>query len=178
MRFSFLKNALISFFAILIFVVGAVAQTGNSSLRGTVLDAKGASVPDAAITITNSSLGITLTTKTDKDGGYQFLEVRPGTYVLTVTASGFASYRQTGLQLRVSTPTTNDVQMQVASVATSIEVVTSGQTINTTDATLGSAFGTNLLQALPAEGRDPYGILSSQPGVVCSPRCAREHITS
>ena len=72
MRLSFLKNVLISFFAILIFVVGAVAQTGNSSLRGTVLDAKGASVPDAAITITNSSLGITLTTKTDKDGGYQF----------------------------------------------------------------------------------------------------------
>ena len=53
MRFSFLKNALISLFAILVLVAGAVAQTGNSSLRGTVLDPKGSSVPDATITLAN-----------------------------------------------------------------------------------------------------------------------------
>ena len=29
MRFSFLKNAMISFFAILVFVMGAAAQTGK-----------------------------------------------------------------------------------------------------------------------------------------------------
>ena len=166
MRFSFLKNAMISFFAILVFVVGAVAQTGNTSLRGTIADPNGASVPDAVVTITNPDVGISLTAKTDKEGGYQFLEVRPGTYVLTVSAKGFANYKQTGLQLLVATPTTNDVKMLLASVATTVEVVTTSQAINTTDATIGNAFGSTILQALPAEGRDPYGILSAQPGVV------------
>ncbi len=57
MRFSFLKNAMISFFAILVFVVGAVAQTGNTSLRGTIADPNGASVPDAVVKITNPDVG-------------------------------------------------------------------------------------------------------------------------
>jgi len=166
MRFSFLKNAMISFFAILVFVMGAAAQTGNSSVRGTVLDPKGASVADATITITDAEQGITLSTKSDKDGAYQFLEVRPGTYVLTVSAAGFANYKQTGLVLLVATPTTNDIKMQLAGVATTVEVVTASQTINTTDATIGNAFNQTQISALPFEGRDPTAILSLQPGVV------------
>jgi hypothetical protein len=165
MRISFLKNALLSFFTILVFVVGAVAQTGNGSVRGTVLDPKGASVAEAAIKITNAELGITLSTKSDKDGAYQFVEVRPGTYVMTVSAAGFANYRQTGLVLLVATPTTNDVKMQLAGVATTVEVVTGTQTINTQDATIGNAFNQTQIAALPFEGRDPVGILSLQPGV-------------
>jgi len=166
MHFSISKKVLFAIPAILALAATIVAQTGNSSLRGTVLDPNGASVPDASVTIANPDVGISLNTKTDKDGGYQFLEVRPGTYVLTVSAKGFANYKQTGLQLLVATPTTNDVKMQLASVATTVEVVTTTQAINTQDATIGNAVGATLLQALPAEGRDPYGILSSQPGVV------------
>src|SRR5216683_3188794 len=144
----------------------ALGQTGNTSLRGTVTDPNGASVPDARVTLAAAAIGVTLETKTDKNGAYQFVEVRPTTYLLTVTAPGFATYKQSGLELLVSTPATNDVKMQLATVATTVEVTTSTQTINTTDATIGNAFNSALIQALPAEGRDPYGILSSQPGVV------------
>src|SRR5215470_11825160 len=106
MHFSISKKVLFAIPAILALAATIVAQTGNSSLRGAVLDPNGASVPDASVTIANPDVGISLNTKTDKDGGYQFLEVRPGTYVLTVSAKGFANYKQTGLQLLVATPTT------------------------------------------------------------------------
>ncbi len=142
------------------------AQTGTASLRGVIADVKGASIPDAVATLSNSVIGITLTTKTDRDGAYQFLEVRPATYILTVTASGFANYRQSGLELLVATPTTNNVTLQLASVATTVEVVTAATTINTTDATIGNAFSQTQISALPFEGRDPAGILALQPGVV------------
>jgi hypothetical protein len=92
--------------------------------------------------------------------------VRPGTYSLTITAAGFATVKQSGVQLLVATPRTDDIKLQLASASTTVEVVAASQTINTTDATLGSAFNSTLLEALPAEGRDPYGILSAQPGVV------------
>lgn len=144
----------------------ARAQTGTTSVRGTVSDPHGASVPNAAVTLVNQEIGVSLSTKTDKDGAYQFLEVRPATYTLTVSAAGFAVVKQTGLQLLVATPATNNVRLEVAGVATTVEVESTAVTLNTTDATLGSAFNSTLLQALPAEGRDPYGILSSQPGVV------------
>lgn len=166
MHSSILRKVLFAIPAVLMAVAVILAQTGNSSLHGTILDPNGASVADATVTITNAEQGIMLTTKSDKYGAYQFLEVRPGTYVLSVSAAGFANYKQIGLPLLVATPTTNDVKMQLAGVVTTVEVVTTTQAINTQDATLGNAVSSNLLQALPAEGRDPYGILSAQPGVV------------
>src|SRR5437899_6014900 len=163
---SFKRNLLVNLVVFLLSVTGAWAQTGTTSLRGTITDPKGASVPGATVTITNTGIGLTLTTKTDRDGAYQFLELRPATYTLTVAAAGFATVKQSGLQLLVATPTTNDIKLELASVATTVEVAATSQQINTTDATLGSAFNSTLIQTLPAEGRDPYGILSSQPGVV------------
>src|SRR5882724_5099163 len=145
---------------------GTVGQTATSSLRGTVTDSSGGTVPDAKVTISNPATGVTLTSKTDKDGSYQFVEVRPGTYLLTVEALGFATLKQSGLVLLVATPRTNDIKLELASVATIVEVVSSAQTLNTTDATLGNAFNQSQIASLPFEGRDPVGILSLQPGVV------------
>src|SRR4029077_3065178 len=106
------------------------------------------------------------TTKTDKDGAYQFSEVRPTTYTLTVIAAGFGTVKQSGLALLVGTPRTNDVKMELSSMTTTVEVVSSAQTINTQDATLGGAFGSTQLNSLPTEGRDPVAVLSLMPGVV------------
>src|SRR5215831_2532398 len=151
MHSSLRRRIIFTIFALLLVALPMPAQTGNSLLRGTEVDPKGASIPDASVTIANPELGITLTAKTDKDGAYQFLEVRPATYTLSVSAAGFANYKQSGLVLLVGTPTTNNVNMQLASVATTVEVVTSTQTINTTDATIGNAFNQTQISALPFE---------------------------
>src|SRR5579884_3697133 len=146
--------------------VMARGQGGTTSLRGTVTDPNGASVPDASVTLSDPSIGIALETKTAKDGSYQFLEVRPGTYTLTVSAPGFATLKQSGLVLLVATPATSNLVLKVASVATTVEVSAAVQAINTTDATIGNAFNQTQISALPFEGRDPTAILSLQPGVV------------
>jgi Carboxypeptidase regulatory-like domain len=155
--------------ACLLVLLGAgitVAQIATSSLRGTVTDPKGSSVPGAEVTLTSAERGVTLTAKTDRDGQYQFLEVRPGTYTLEVAAPGFSKIRQNNLILLVATPARSDFQMTLATGATTVEVTAALQTINTSDATIGNAFNQTQLTALPFEGRDPAGILSLQPGVV------------
>jgi hypothetical protein len=141
------------------------AQSGTTSLRGTVTDATGAVVANAEVTLTSGEIGVNLSTQTDKNGAYQFREVRPATYVLSVKASGFARFRQSGLVLLVSTPATSDIQLQVASSTTTVEVQASWQTTNTQDATLGNTFDSRQILALPFEGRDAAGVLSLQPGV-------------
>src|SRR5260370_121442 len=113
------RNFIVSVIALmvaLLVVSGALAQTGTTSVRGTVTDPRGASVPDATVTLTSSEIGVTLTTKTDKEGAYQFLEVRPATYSLTITAAGFAGVRQFAFEVFVATPTTNDVELGLARV--------------------------------------------------------------
>ncbi|HYA63586.1 MAG TPA: carboxypeptidase-like regulatory domain-containing protein, partial [Candidatus Sulfotelmatobacter sp.] len=128
-------------------------------------DKSGAVVVDAVVTLSSPEIGVNLNTRTDKFGAYQFLEVRPATYVLTVTAPGFAVFKQSGLTLLVSTPASDDIQLQVASASMTVEVQAVTQTVNTQDATLGNTFASQQILALPFEGRDAAGVLSLQPGI-------------
>src|SRR5438270_6014521 len=143
-----------------------LAQTATTSLRGTVTDPKGAVVSGASVTLSDPATGFSRTTKTDSQGAYQFLELPPATYQMTVTASGFATVKQTDIKLMVNTPATLNPTLQVTGGTVTIEVTGAAPLVNTTDATLGHAFGTEQIANLPFEGRDPVGILSLQPGVV------------
>src|ERR1700757_1924691 len=113
------------------------AQSGTTSLRGTVTDPANAVIADATITLSSAEIAVNLTTQTDKNGFYQFQAVRPATYVMTVSASGFATFKQSDLVLLVSTPATSDVKLQLASGTTTVEVQATSQGFNTQDATIG-----------------------------------------
>ncbi len=142
------------------------AQTSSTSLRGTVIDPKGAVVPAAEVTITNAATGFSRTIKTDGQGFYQFLEVPPATYTLTIAASGFATLRVDNVRLLVNTPATLNQTLRVQAVSEKVEVMSEAPLVNTQDASIGHAFTTDQMTDLPFEGRDPVSILSLQPGVL------------
>jgi hypothetical protein len=141
------------------------AQTATTSLRGTVTDPKGAIVQGATVTLTNAATAFSRTAKSGADGVYQFLEVPPATYTLTVNAAGFATVRQDRVTLQVSQPATLDIEMTVKGATEIVEVSGEAALVNTTDASQGNVFNSNQLTNLPSEGRDPVGILSLQAGV-------------
>jgi Carboxypeptidase regulatory-like domain len=153
---------LVSLFSLGTFVF---AQSANSSLRGTVTDPKGAVVSGATVTLANASTGFSRTVKSGSDGVYQFLEVPPATYVLTVTVAGFATIKQDNVILQVSQPATLDITLQIAGTTEVVEVSGAAPLVNTTDASQGNVFNSIQLTSLPSEGRDPVSILSLQPGV-------------
>ena len=141
------------------------AQSATSSLSGTILDAKGALIPGADVTLSNALNGFTRTVKTTNEGVYQFLQVPPAAYELAVSAKGFATVKRSNVVLQVSSPGTVNLTLQVEGQAVSIEVSAEAPAVNTSDATLGHNFNTKQLIDLPSEGRDPASILSLQPGV-------------
>jgi hypothetical protein len=149
----------------LTFSMLASAQTATSSLRGTITDPKGAVVQGATITLNNAATGFARTTTSGNNGAYQFLEVPPATYTLTVTVAGFATVKQDRVTLQVSQPATLDVALQVRGTTEVVEVSSEAPLVNTTDATQGNVFNSTQLINLPSEGRDPVAILSLQPGV-------------
>ena len=142
------------------------SQSATTSLRGTVSDAKGAVISGAALTLSNTATGFTRTAKSDDQGSYQFLEVPPATYILTVTAQGFATLKHENVVLQVSSPATLNLSVQVAASSVVVDVSGEAPIVNTQDATLGNNFNARQLIDLPSEGRDPASILSLQPGVV------------
>ena len=143
----------------------ASAQTATTSLRGTIADPKGAVLQGATVTLGNPATGFSRTTKSGNDGVYQFLEVPPATYTLTVAAAGFATLKEDKVILQVSQPATLNITMEVKGTTVVIEVTGAAPLVNTTDASQGHVFNSDQLANLPSEGRDPVGILSLQPGV-------------
>src|SRR6266513_2124161 len=133
----------------------ALAQSATTSLHGTISDAKGAVVSGATVTLNNSSTGFARTVKTDDQGIYQFLEIPPSTYVMTVTAAGFATTKRENLLLQVSSPATVNMTLQVQGGSVIVDVSAEAPVVNTTDATLGNNFNARQLTDLPSEGRDP-----------------------
>ena len=165
MRFSswFVVVAILAVVALGTF---AGAQSATTSLHGTVSDAKGLVVAGASVTLNNPGTGFTRTVKTDDQGAYQFLELPPSTYLMTVTATGFATTKRENVVLQVSSPATVNMTLQVQGGSVIVDVTGEAPVVNTQDATLGNNFGARQLTDLPTEGRDPVSILSLQPGVV------------
>ena len=90
----------------------------------------------------------------------------PGTYTLVATKEGFESVITEGVILLVNTIVTNDVVFgSVKAIKEILNVSASGVQVNTTDASVGNAFGTKPIRQLPLNARNPAGLLSLQAGV-------------
>jgi hypothetical protein len=141
------------------------SQVATSSLRGVVSDPSGAVIAGVTVVLERKDVGFHARRQTDANGTYQFQQVPPGTYALTLTSAGFAE-QQGNVQLLVDQPATRNVSLQVNSTMTSVDVDSAMPVLNTTDASIGNAVENASVQALPMEGRNVPDLLSLQPGVL------------
>jgi hypothetical protein len=158
-----IRLSVLSLLSILLAALAAAQST--TSLHGVVTDPKGALLPGATLKINDPQTGFARTVTSGPDGVYQFLQIPPATYTVTVTAAGFAAIKREHVTLLVSTPATLNFTMQIEGSKVQVEVTSEAPLVNTQDASIGNAFTERQLLRLPSEGRDPASILSLQPGV-------------
>jgi hypothetical protein len=162
-------TVLIAAFIFVFFLLGMpkeiAGQVSTTSLRGVVVDSTGAVISGAQLTLANAEAGFSRTVSTGGQGEYQFLQIPPGKFTLTADAAGFTGSRKEGVVLLVNTPATLDFALQVGTAATSVEVNSDASVLNTVDASLGNAFNSRQIEALPSEGRNTVELLSLQTGV-------------
>ena len=140
--------------------------TSTGTIVGTVTDNTGAVVAGATVTAIDKATGDTRSTTTNDVGHYIFQNVNPSTYVLKFKKAGFAELDVTGATVVVGTQLTENVQMKLGSVSTTVTVTeTAGAELQTMNATVGQTLGTVQLSALPAQQRDVSTFLELQPGV-------------
>ena len=150
---------------LILFASSALSQTSTTSLQGTVTDPSGAAVANATVLLVNAESKTERTTTTGEQGEYRFQFVAPGTYTLTVSATGFARYQQTALQLLVNTPATVHVKLNLGSTTESVSVTSEAPALNLVDASLGNSFGETQVKQIPLDGRNVPDLLSLQAGV-------------
>src|SRR6202046_4042417 len=140
-------------------------QNASTSLRGLVTDPTGAAIPGATVGLVNAANGARIDAVTNAQGEYSLQQIPPGTYTSTATAPGFGKFTTTAALL-VAQPATVNMKLQVNSDIVSVDVSSTTETINTTDATIGNAINNETIMQLPSEGRNPQTLLALQPGVL------------
>lgn len=131
---------------------------------GRVLDASGATVPGAAITITNVLTNLRVTVNTDTNGDYIATPLRIGTYRLETEISGFKKTVQNGIVLRVQDRLRIDLLLEVGAVSERVEVTAVETLLQTQTSSLGQVFETRPIQDLPLNGRSYIQLITLAAG--------------
>lgn len=155
-------------FVLLVAAAIAWGQSYTAAVRGVVTDSTGASVPGAKVTVIEVERNVPHATTTDEVGRYFITALPPGSYTLTVEASGFRKHTQTGFSLAVQQPATMNVELRIGDVATTVEVTGTAPLLNTTISSLGQVVENKYIISLPNLGRDSLALTYLTPGVVGS----------
>src|SRR3954470_10290881 len=98
------------------------AQTADTAILGSVVDASGAVVPAAAVEISQPATGFARGVPTNSNGDYELRYLVPGEYEVSISAAGFAPQRRTGVMLRVGQQARVDFNLAVGAVSESVSV--------------------------------------------------------
>jgi hypothetical protein len=145
--------------------LSALWGQATTSLRGTITDPQGAVIDSATVSLQNSQVGFRRNVLTDAAGSYQFAQVPPGVYAVSIEKPGFTSVTKRNVELLVNTPATLDASMQLAALAEAVNVEADVVKLNTVDASVGNSFNQTQVRQLPLQTRNVVELLSLQPGV-------------
>ena len=153
----------------------AMAQTGGAgAIQGTVKDSTGAIIPDAKVTARNVATGVETKRTSSSDGLYNIGPLIPGTYEVTVTANGFATFKQENVTIDAMNTLGLNVTLKTGSVSETVTVSDAPPALDTTNSTLGGTIENSVYTALPllisgSQQRDVTQFSNLLPGAQVNP---------
>lgn len=106
------KNAGVILIISLLSIVAGGQQSNNGTIRGKVVDAKGALIVGANVIIIGAN-GAEQTTQTNQEGLYSFGNLAAGKYTIRVSANGFAPYENSDIDVAAGKTSTLDVALSI-----------------------------------------------------------------
>jgi Carboxypeptidase regulatory-like domain/TonB dependent receptor len=128
------------------------AATGD--LHVSVRDPKGNAVVNAAVTARNAAKGLERAGSSDGQGGYSVRQLAPGTYTVTVEASGFARTEATGVAITVGGMAELPIALTVSGGKEIIEVSSEAENVETSRSSTTDTVGERRIDNLPINGRN------------------------
>ena len=127
-------------------------------------DPTGASVPNAAIVITNTDTAVTRDTTSNSDGQYTAPDLINGHYTIRVTATGFKATEQKNIVLAVGDRSRIDFKLTVGSVQEQVTVEANAVAVQTDTGEVSSVINGKQVSNLGINGRSLYSLFALTPG--------------
>jgi hypothetical protein len=152
-----------------VFGLNVRAQSTFGSIVGVVHDTTQAVVPGATVTIRRLEDNSVRAAKSDENGSFEFVNLKPGKYALTAQAEGFADFQIPSAELTARQALRIDVTFALKSQNVTVEVADTVAVINTEDAVISDSKDNREITELPLNNRatttSPLGALALSPNV-------------
>ena len=140
-----------------VWIQPASAQVLYGDLTGNVTDQTGAVVPNAAVDAMNAGTGLSTDTKTDDHGVFEFTDLTPGVYNLTITAAGLGTSVQQGLRVEANNVVRADTVLAVSGTISTVTVTATAPVLQADRADVHTDLNETELSNLPlnsSQGRN------------------------
>ena len=138
----------------------------QASIAGVVRDTSGAVLPGVTVEAASPVLIEKVRTAvTDGNGRYQLVDLRPGTYSVTVSLAGFNTVKRDGISLTGSAISTVDVELRVGALEETITVTGEAPVVDTQSLTTQRVINAETIDALPS-ARNYFGVARMVPGTL------------
>jgi hypothetical protein len=147
-------------------VPAASAQLATqTALVGTVSDSGGGVLPGATVVSVNIGTKDTYETTTNAQGQYNIQFVQPGRYDITVSMTGFQTFKTTGVEVTTNQVVRTNAVLQVGAVSEEVLVEARAAVLATDRATVSDTINVEQLTELPSRGRNVWQMAETTPGV-------------
>jgi len=156
--------------SLILTVCGAGAQiAGTGNIQGTVVDASGALIPNATVTLIEASTQVKRITHSDQTGVYVFPNMPISTYNLKVGATGFETYEQTGIVLEVGSNISINAALKVGKADVTVETHADALSLQTEDTSFKQTIDQSTVQEMPLNGRQMTNLITLSGGSTIAP---------
>lgn len=149
----------------LFFGARAMAAQETGSIAGTVEDKTAGVIPGIVVAVTNAA-GVSQTATTNDQGEYVMKGLAPGTYTVSISATGFKDFQSAGVVVAAGQTVRVDATLEPSAVASSVNV--EGQTTSKIETETSQIVGnitSNELGKLGLNGRNFTQLITLAPGV-------------
>jgi len=144
------------------------AASAQSAFSGVVKDASGAVLPGVTVEASSPVLiEKARSVVTDGSGRYTIVDLRPGTYTMTFTLTGFATVVREGVELPGNTTVPINIDLKVGSIEESVTVSGQSPLVDVQNAQRTHILERSVLDALPTT-RNMQTVGAPIPGVKLS----------
>lgn len=156
----------LAFVLILLFVANGLAQDYRGRIEGLVTDESKAVIAGASVTLQNVNTGVRIVRQSSETGLYLFDLVDPGTYTVTVEATGFSKFIQEKIVVQTRGDITVNATLKPGTVQESITVNETPGAVEFNSANKDFTIDSKMAAEIPRFDRNPFKLTLIAPSAV------------
>jgi hypothetical protein len=142
------------------------AQSYRARIEGTVTDESQAVIAGASVTLLNVNTGVKTVRQTSETGLYLFDFVDPGTYTVTVTASGFSNFVQENILVQTRGDVTVNAVLRPGAVQQSLTVSETPVAVEFNSSNKDLTIDSKMVTETPRLDRNPFKLTLLAPSAI------------